>query len=231
MRNPMIDLYVERYYDRWLKYTRWFCSYLGIYPEAYDILTDTLVEILSREDLALMDLIAGDQTEGLKFYNYVRKALKFKVLKTIYRGNVKRVKSIDDTGFNTVILQTEQPSEDTLLPDALYNDMREIEAQLREDCFVTSAVCVASESYSNPEITLQVYRNTPRAVLRKSGILAPKITYAVDIYSKKRTKRKMVRKYFSNKGLAMCWALQNRSIITPDNISSLCKQPAILIAE
>lgn len=227
MRNPNIDTYVEKYYGKWYRYARWFCSRAGIYPEAYDIFTDTLVDILGKDDLVLTDLIAEDQIGNPYFYNYVRRALTFKIAKASNQKRKWLVESIDADNFYANNLREIPRTNEPLLADGLFDEMREIESRLRDDCFVSPIPTIESEYTSDNNVKVYVFMITPQVVLRKNGQFRPCVNYATEVYIKG---NKVKRRCFQSKGLAMCWALQNRSNIDASKPHSLCKPPQFLTA-
>ena len=44
---PELEPYIARYYDKWLNYSQYICTRLGIRREAYDIMADVRCSIFT----------------------------------------------------------------------------------------------------------------------------------------------------------------------------------------
>ena len=52
---PGLEPYFAKYYDRWLNYSQYICTRLGIRREAYDIMADVLVEFCRLRQIQVSD--------------------------------------------------------------------------------------------------------------------------------------------------------------------------------
>lgn len=126
---PELKPYIARYYDKWLNYSQYICTRLGIRREAYDIMADVLVEFCSKSDESLSDLLAYEQRGECKLLMCIIKAIRFRAVDFIRQ---KRVVSCD---IEKHVYHLSAPDDDDLQAE-ISNELREAEAMFRDDSLV-----------------------------------------------------------------------------------------------
>ena len=58
---PALVPYISRYYDDWRRSSRRWCLFLGILPDADDVLSDVLESLCRRPETFQLDLLAHEQ--------------------------------------------------------------------------------------------------------------------------------------------------------------------------
>lgn len=124
-----LEPYIARYYDKWLNYSQYICTRLGIRREAYDIMADVLVEFCCKSDESLSDLLANEQRGECKLLMCVIKAIRFRAVDFIRQ---KRAVSCD---IEKHVYHLSAPDDDDLQAE-ISNEMREAEAMFRDDSLV-----------------------------------------------------------------------------------------------
>jgi hypothetical protein len=126
---PELEPYIARYYDKWLNYSQYICTRLGIRREAYDIMADVLVEFCCKSDESLSDLLAYEQRGECKLLMCIIKAIRFRAVDFIRQ---KRAVSCD---IEKHVYHLSAPDNDDLQAE-ISNEMREAEAMFRDDSLV-----------------------------------------------------------------------------------------------
>lgn len=126
---PELESYIARYYDKWLNYSQYICTRLGIRREAYDIMADVLVEFCCKSDESLSDLLAYEQRGECKLLMCIIKAIRFRAVDFIRQ---KRAVSCD---IEKHVYHLSAPDNDDLQAE-ISNEMREAEAMFRDDSLV-----------------------------------------------------------------------------------------------
>ena len=124
-----LEPYIARYYDKWLNYSQYICTRLGIRREAYDIMADVLVEFCCKSDESLSDLLANEQRGECKLLMCFIKAIRFRAVDFIRQ---KRAVSCD---IEKHVYHLSAPDDDDLQAE-ISNEMREAEAMFRDDSLV-----------------------------------------------------------------------------------------------
>lgn len=124
---PELEPYISNYYDRWLSYSQYICTRLGIRREVYDIVGDVMEELCQKPDIVLTDFLQEEQQGNKKLRNYVTRMIHFKAIDAVKR----RIGSVSTDSY---IIQC-VPDDDHEQPPCT-DAMREVEATLREDSFV-----------------------------------------------------------------------------------------------
>lgn len=124
-----LEPYIARYYDKWLNYSQYICTRLGIRREAYDIMADVLVEFCCKSDESLSDLLVCEQRGECKLLICVIKAIRFRAVDFIRQ---KRAVSCD---IEKHIYHLSAPDNDDLQAE-ISNEMREAEAMFWDDSLV-----------------------------------------------------------------------------------------------
>lgn len=135
---PELEPYFAKYYDRWLNYSQYICTRLGIRREAYDIMADVLVEFCCKSDEALADLLACEKRGESKLSPFVHKAILCRAVGFIRR---KRVVScdIEKHMFHLSVSGDNDPQ------DEISNEMREAEAMFRDDSLMIPVATTAKQ--------------------------------------------------------------------------------------
>lgn len=126
---PELELYLAKYYDRWLSYSQRLCRRWGIGREAYDIMADALEDICRKADSQLLDLLEHEKEGDPKLFFYVRKTIFFEAiyfLKWKYRA-------MADLEKHAFYLSADREDNEQ---DELSNELREAEAKFRDESFI-----------------------------------------------------------------------------------------------
>lgn len=119
--------FIERYYPGWFSYARYICSCYSIRNDAEDIVGEVMEVLCHKPAPVLDDLLQHELAGEPKLRNYVKKIIRFRAFSA--RKIHKRTISIDD-----YVLAQIDDSEVPISSD----EMREKEALLREDSFISS---------------------------------------------------------------------------------------------
>lgn len=130
-----LEPYFAKYYDRWLDYSQYICTRLGIRREAYDIMADVLVGFCRKSDEALADLLIHEQRGEAKLFQFVRKAIHYQAIDFIRQRHIAFC-DMEKHLFHLTVSENE--------PNEISCEMREAEAMLRDDSFVIPAVASAN---------------------------------------------------------------------------------------
>lgn len=130
---PGLEPYFAKYYDRWLNYSQYICTRLGIRREAYDIMADVLVEFCCKSDDALADLLACEKRGECKLFFSVRKAIFFRA-STFARFKKRPINSLEKHLSRLTDFMGDNS-------DDIPNEIREAEAKFRDDSFVIPTTC------------------------------------------------------------------------------------------
>lgn len=130
-----LEPYFAKYYDRWLDYSQYICTRLGIRREAYDIMADDLVDFCGKSDEALADLLNHEQQGERKLFFSILKSIRFRAIKVIKKRHIA-TSDIAVHLFHLAALEDE--------PNEISCEVREAEAVLRDDSFVIPAVASAN---------------------------------------------------------------------------------------
>lgn len=125
---PELEPYFAKYYDRWLNYSQYICTRLGIRREAYDIMADVLVEFCRKSDEALADLLIHEQHGKAKLFQFVRKAIQCRAIDFIRQRHIALC-DMEKHMFHLSVSEDDQSNE-------ISDEVREAEAMLRDDSLV-----------------------------------------------------------------------------------------------
>lgn len=85
---PALVPYISRYYDDWRRSSRRWCSFLGILPDADDVLSDVLESLCRRPESFHLDLLAREQAGERPLLFYVLGALRKKALRYAQKSRI-----------------------------------------------------------------------------------------------------------------------------------------------
>ena len=126
---PALVPYISRYYDDWRRSSRRWCLFLGILPDADDVLSDVLESLCRRPETFQLDLLAHEQAGERPLLFYVLGALRKKALR--YAQKYRMHYSVES--FPQLI---ENDGADTEVSAELFAAFRETEAMFRSDDFI-----------------------------------------------------------------------------------------------
>lgn len=126
---PALVPYISRYYDDWRRSSRRWCSFLGILPDADDVLSDVLESLCRRSEAFQFDLLAREQSGERPLLFYVLGALRTEAI--CYAQKSRITCSIER--FPQLI---ENNGADTEVSAELFAAFREVEAIFRGDDFI-----------------------------------------------------------------------------------------------
>lgn len=214
MDHSTLNHYIEQYYDSWLKYTKYLCKCYLPKNEPYDIFMDVMLALLEKKDVDLLPLIDCERDGNRRLLYYTKVMIKYTVFHymkscsppvaysidsgSIFLNNAKLADKADP------IALVEQPISDT------DNEIREIESRLRDDSFITPFPTERTDdNYKNIDISVRHF--IPMNVRNKSGSVRCIVNYTAEVTQKVgRQVTSKKKRYFSDKGSAMQWALQYR---------------------
>lgn len=177
---PELELYFAKYYDRWLDYSQYICTRLGIRREAYDLMADVLVEFCRKSDEALADLLIHEQHGKAKLFQFVRKAIQCRAIDFIRQRHIAFC-DMEKHLFHLSVSEDDQSNE-------ISDEVREAEAMLRDDSLVIP-VATSAAPITLPSVCFSAYirRNVKgraslgvayRAVINAPGKRIKQITRA-----------------------------------------------------
>lgn len=127
--HDLLDKYIRKYYADWLRCSRRWCSQLGIYTEAYDLLADVLERLCNESPEQIDAMVACEETGDRWLFFRVRKMIRYQILK--FRDGHKAICCPIDMWSD---VQQEPDAQD--IDEELYNEFRMVEANLRSDDFI-----------------------------------------------------------------------------------------------
>lgn len=152
---PELEPYFAKYYDRWLNYSQYICTRLGIRREAYDIMADVLVEFCCKSDDALADFLFHERRGERKLFQFVRRGILFRAI-----GFIRQKRMVFcDIEKHTFHLSV--PGDDDLKTE-ISNEMREAEAMFRDDSLMIP-VATSAKQIGFPKISIVGYLDTRHA--------------------------------------------------------------------
>lgn len=130
---PALVPYISRYYDDWRRSSRRWCSFLGILPDADDVLSDVLESLCRRPESFHLDLLAREQAGERPLLFYVLGALRKKALRYAQKSRITC--SIE---CFPQLIEDDQP--DTEVSAELFAAFRDVEAAFRGDDFIDAGL-------------------------------------------------------------------------------------------
>ena len=141
---PALIPYISRYYDDWRRSSRHWCSFLGILPDADDVLSDVLESLCRRPEAFQLDLLAREQAGERPLLFYVLGALRKMAL--LYRKRKYRMPfPIDDIANLSGLIEND--GADTEVSAELFAAFREVEAAFRDDDFIDAGPQYSGNGY------------------------------------------------------------------------------------
>lgn len=126
---PALVPYISRYYDDWRRSSQRWCSFLGILPDADDVLSDVLESLCRRPEAFQLDLLAHEQAGERPLLFYVLGALRKRAIRYVRKYRIHC--SVEC--FPQLI---ENDEADTEVSAELFAAFRETEAMFRSDDFI-----------------------------------------------------------------------------------------------
>ena len=126
---PALVTYISRYYDDWRRSSQRWCSFLGILPDADDVLSDVLESLCRRPEAFQLDLLAHEQAGERPLLFYVLGALRKRAIRYVRKYRIHC--SVEC--FPQLI---ENDEADTEVSAELFAAFRETEAMFRSDDFI-----------------------------------------------------------------------------------------------
>lgn len=144
--TDLLDKYIRKYYQDWLRCSRRWCSQLSICTEAYDLLADVL-ERLCNESPELIDAMVACEESGNRWLFFrVRMMIHCKILKFRSRQNIAY--------FPIDMWSDVQQEPDAVdIDEELYKEFRTVEANLRSDDFVDPGQQYEGKGYLSRYVT------------------------------------------------------------------------------
>lgn len=204
MENRSLENYIEAYYEVWHNYASYICRLWHIGTDAYDVLMDSLLRLISKDRCRLDQIIQREQDSNGYLCNYVKV-----MIRGIAAGYVKSKASLCSIVENmNYTVSCDDNAEQEV--DELECERRILEAQLRMDNFTPPAM--SSRNTLNADIGnvgLSVYQLT-KTVYRKDGTASVRKWYRAEIYFTAHGCRKVQTKDFPEKEDAVRWGSQYR---------------------
>lgn len=208
--NATINEYVARYYVSWLKYANYLCNQHGLRVEAYDLFSESLLDLLTKSADVIDDLLAYEARGEKKLLYYTKKIILHNVLK--FKAQGWRTVCAGDSGFANT---TTDIADDALLEvdESIYNSAREIEANFRDDSFYDMAPALDLPIERDIKVGTSVYISTPQLFPRKNGTVRVEMPVKGAVYYTAGGVRKTKTKQFTTRGEAFGWANQRKAEI------------------
>lgn len=130
---PALVPYISRYYDDWRRSSRRWCSFLGILPDADDVLSDVLESLCRRSEAFQFDLLAREQSGERPLLFYVLGALRTEAIRYAQKSRI----TCSIERFPQLI---ENDGADTEVSAELFAAFREVEAIFRGDDFIDAGL-------------------------------------------------------------------------------------------
>lgn len=130
---PALIPYISRYYDDWRRSSRRWCSFLGILPDADDVLSDVLESLCRRPEAFQFDLLAREQAGERPLLFYVLGALRKEAIRYAQKSRI----TCSIERFPQLI---ENDGSDTEVSAELFAAFREVEAIFRSDDFIDAGL-------------------------------------------------------------------------------------------
>lgn len=221
MMNAILNEYVTKYYVRWLNYARYLCKEYGLDREAYDIFAESLLDLLSKTPETIDELLFHETRGDRKLFNYTKKIIRNNVLQLKATGGRYYSYDSDSYAFESLANTTTDIADDALLdlPEELFNAVRELEADFRDDSFGLPLRADLPVIRDDIKVGTSVFRHTPRIATRPDGTKRVYMPIKGEVYYKEGGVRKVKTKHFPTRGEARGWTEQFKAEILAGIVS------------